>query len=948
MVQGREIAIMKRMSLFLLAVVVTLSLAGGAAAADRTDYFGSLIGNPTNAQPPPGEFRGARLETLWIFEADFEDMEGPNSGWISIDRSGTMGQDNYWHHDTIRLSEEYLGDSTWWCGTYNVCWRQPRGYGNDWIQHLVREMTEVGSETSPGDLVELDFDQRYAMERNYDYGYVEVSTDGGANWTTVGTYNNTGFQGAGVPHNWNHPTDGHVTLDLSSYAGQDIHLRYRFESDVAFSSADQYDNSQHSCRDGAWQLDNITISRNGTPIFYDDSESGNMGWIREPLPPAGQTGVQFTRGRFGIDFVTGREFTCDDRPYGAWMYAAVDPFTKKTVQDEDTWLMSPPIDISGAQKLVGLWDMWFDLPELARQGADLYLSAGDLEECVHDPGSYIDEDPGWWYGGPFWSIWTDNWDAFTGNDWLSICWTIFTLNEAEAPFMAGIFMHRQKVGIPSGDAGTQFERDTWNDYNDRFQEQIADALLDTARILVQDDDDITSVYVMASNDGGATWDAYACDRESPESDWWRSPPPANQIAPGSKINYYWEATDGVGNIAVYPAGAPARALEFSILPLEATVANPGILLVDKHGRNTPSEDRYGDFRHSSEFYYREPLEILGYDYEVYDVEVPSGTSTQSHGPDTVGYKYYDTQIWFTNQFNSYTVERFDQRNLVNWLAQSAEGKERNLMLSGNDIGQELVGSGLETLNFYSTWLASQYIDDAVGMVTVDSVPGLLDAAGGHDFMTEGDRECILAGGCPTLEYFDVINARSGVVGNEVVANYELQSGETKPAGVAYTHATMGYQTVNLGFGIEFMMDGTTLGGSANYTPEGYFHTGIADRVDLMRNVMEYFEKTPPSPGTGVDGSGLANALSPAYPNPFNPLTKIAYSVREPGPVAIEVYNVAGRVVRTLLDTELEAGTSGYVTWDGLDDAGDRCASGVYFYRIQAPGFTASRKMIMLK
>jgi len=162
------------------------------------------------------------------------------------------------------------------------------------------------------------------------------------------------------------------------------------------------------------------------------------------------------------------------------------------------------------------------------------------------------------------------------------------------------------------------------------------------------------------------------------------------------------------------------------------------------------------------------------------------------------------------------------------------------------------------------------------------------------------------------------------------------------------YATMGYHTVNLGFGMEFMMDGTTHGGSGNYTPEGYFHSGIVDRHDLMQNIMDYFGKAPTGPGTGVDEGGFKNALSQAYPNPFNPMTKIAYSVREAGPVAIDVYNVAGRVVRTLLDRESDAGASGYVTWDGRDDRGDRCASGVYFYRIQAPGFTESKKMIMLK
>jgi hypothetical protein len=53
-------------------------------------------------------------------------------------------------------------------------------------------------------------------------------------------------------------------------------------------------------------------------------------------------------------------------------------------------------------------------------------------------------------------------------------------------------------------------------------------------------------------------------------------------------------------------------------------------------------------------------------------------------------------------------------------------------------------------------------------------------------------------------------------------------------------------------------------------------------------------------------------------------------------------------VRTLLDSELEAGTRGSVVWDGADDRGERCASGVYFYRLVAPGFAETRRMVMLK
>ena len=116
----------------------------------------------------------------------------------------------------------------------------------------------------------------------------------------------------------------------------------------------------------------------------------------------------------------------------------------------------------------------------------------------------------------------------------------------------------------------------------------------------------------------------------------------------------------------------------------------------------------------------------------------------------------------------------------------------------------------------------------------------------------------------------------------------------------------------------------------------------------MGNIMDYFGKTPTGPGTGIADRGFRNELSYAHPNPFDPVTKIAYSVKEAGSVTIEVYNVAGRVVCTLLDTDVEGGASGHAVWDGTDEGGARCASGVYFYRIAAPGLTTSRKMIMLK
>ena len=143
------------------------------------------------------------------------------------------------------------------------------------------------------------------------------------------------------------------------------------------------------------------------------------------------------------------------------------------------------------------------------------------------------------------------------------------------------------------------------------------------------------------------------------------------MTPGSEIRYYFEATDGIGTVATYPGSAPDGYFEFSILPIEATVSYPGILLVDKHGRRTPGERR--DYRHSSEYYYREALGILGYEWETYDVEGESGTRN-SEGPDSMGYKYYDTIMWFSNDFGEFCFWTEDQVNLINWLNQSGEGK----------------------------------------------------------------------------------------------------------------------------------------------------------------------------------------------------------------------------------------------------------------------------------
>jgi len=83
------------------------------------------------------------------------------------------------------------------------------------------------------------------------------------------------------------------------------------------------------------------------------------------------------------------------------------------------------------------------------------------------------------------------------------------------------------------------------------------------------------------------------------------------------------------------------------------------------------------------------------------------------------------------------------------------------------------------------------------------------------------------------------------------------------------------------------------------------------------------------------------------PNPFNPKTSIAYHVPREAEVAIRVYDVSGRLVRTLVDGASEPGRH-EVLWDGRSDQGNDVGSGVYFCTMEAESFHGSRKMLLLK
>jgi hypothetical protein len=99
--------------------------------------------------------------------------------------------------------------------------------------------------------------------------------------------------------------------------------------------------------------------------------------------------------------------------------------------------------------------------------------------------------------------------------------------------------------------------------------------------------------------------------------------------------------------------------------------------------------------------------------------------------------------------------------------------------------------------------------------------------------------------------------------------------------------------------------------------------------------------------TGIGDTPRVVTLNQNYPNPFNPSTTIAFNLPHSGATSLVVYDVRGRLVRTLIDGVLQVGPQN-LEWDGRNNAGQRVATGVYMYRLTFGNIVQQKKMVLLK
>ena len=503
---------------------------------------------------------------------------------------------------------------------------------------------------------------------------------------------------------------------------------------------------------------------------------------------------------------------------------------------------------------------------------------------------------------------------------------------------------------------------------------------------VTDKDEVGAVELYGSMDGGGTWITKSMtmfqpfDPQNPAlgGEYYGTFCPADfslaEWASGTEVLYYVLCTDGLANEDYFPqradpadedhTGTKEDYFEFSILPMyPAEYDGVKILLVEGNPRrnyNYAPCFAADDYIERLEDIYERTLVDAGYCYDKYDVT--GGGSNQVIHYLCTWNTDYDAVVWFTGPYFSDNLFQADaQREMRNYLA----GGGKVLILGDR--------------------AAFSAAPETEGGTGEDSLGGeFLSGIMGCDYLSEVqsafDKPYILAAGVPSVSVFGTptaFNLDTVIVYRECPYLKDMSWVRTEPVPPAgyiaqplMTVLNPDVAQADMGIYVEYQASGQSvlinfdLSASINHVyqycdgsvPLGRqsFDAGYYEgRVDLVRAVLEDVFGLP-SDGSGAGGTSdvpraevFRWALGQNMPNPVASRTQVSYEVASPARVRIKVYDAQGRLVRTLVDANVDPGRY-QAHWDGRNSAGGTVSSGVYFYKMEADRFYATRKMLVLR
>ena len=503
---------------------------------------------------------------------------------------------------------------------------------------------------------------------------------------------------------------------------------------------------------------------------------------------------------------------------------------------------------------------------------------------------------------------------------------------------------------------------------------------------VTDKDEVSAVELLGSIDGGGAWITRSMtmfqpfDPQNPAlgGEYYGTFCPADfglaEWASGTEVLYYVLCTDGLSNEDYFPAradpsdedhtGTREDYFEFSILPMYPDeYSGVKILLVEGNPRRNYDYAPCFAADDNLEFLediYERTLVDAGYCYDKYDVT--GGGSNQIIHYLCTWNTDYDAVVWFTGPYFSDNLFQAEaQREMRNYLA----GGGKVLILGDR--------------------AAFSAAPESEGGTGEDSLGGeFLSGIMGCDYLSEVqsafNKPYIYAAGVPSVSVFGTptpLDLDTVLVYRECPYLKDMSWVRTEPAPPSgYTAQPLltvlnpDVAQADMGIYIEYQASGQSvlinfdLGASINHVyrycdgsiPAGRqaFDPGYYEgRVDLMRAVLQNVFGLP-SGGTGTGGTtdvpdakAFRWALSQNTPNPVASGTQVSYEVSRPGGVSIKVYDTQGRLVKTLVDAKMDPGR--YLAhWDGTNSAGGRVSSGVYFYKMEAGRYSATRKMLVVR
>jgi hypothetical protein len=418
---------------------------------------------------------------------------------------------------------------------------------------------------------------------------------------------------------------------------------------------------------------------------------------------------------------------------------------------------------------------------------------------------------------------------------------------------------------------------------------------------------------------------------------------------GYEIDYYFAARNVSGIESAIPKWCRSYGpyYEFTCLPTK----NSEVLFVDDFtGR--------GSFVGSVENYWIPTFHyaLASPNNWVDKYDVNGSTSGVSNGPGSRAktkqlVDQYRAIVWDSGNLSDITIsdgtvnsdKSNDCRMLIDWFEQSEH--VCGLWVCGDEVAYDLDElASTPALTLLSTWCGVDYVTmsyfDVTGGRTGGGIvnPLITGEADAGIFVHGGVPDKFYAyGGCPLINQFDVLDktaygkyALSYPVYNSTNRYAAIASEQMNPAGYAV-------RTMWFGFSMQYVRDDVI--------------AAPIDRFEIAKNVFAWMQfptniccGQPPYTDAEIPS---AYRLAQNFPNPFNPVTTIRFDMKEKGLVTVKIYDVAGRLVRTLVDDMRDA-ASYSVDWDGRNNIGSDVASGVYFYKMETRGFGETKKMVLLR